>query len=96
MGKRKLTFKEMPATFEYKGHVYHKTEWSGGWRDRETGNETFRYFYGPDDDRMFLWVDCYLKPEEDLFDYDQFEKSEGWFEKLAKESSLYQTVAAGS
>lgn len=71
MKKKARSFKEMPATFEYKGHTYHKTERSEGYESHETGREMFKYFFSPDDDRMFLWVDGYLNPEEDLFNYDQ-------------------------
>ena len=74
MEKKARTYSEMPATYDYKGHTYYLGPdfLSAGWRSLETGNETFRYYFGPDDDRMFLWVDCYLNPEEDFFDYDQF------------------------
>lgn len=74
MKKKARTYNEMPATYNYKGHTYYLGPDfdSTGWRSRETGNEMFQYYYGPNDDRMFLWVDCYLSPTEDLFDYDQF------------------------
>ena len=74
MEKKARTYSEMPATYEYKGHTYHlgRDFDSAGWRSLETGNEMFRYYYGPNDDRMFLWVDCYLNPIEDFFNYDQF------------------------
>lgn len=74
MERRELTFNEMPDTFEYKGHTYYKTFLSDGYRCRATGRDTFKYCYGPADDRIFLWVDGFLEIEEDLFDYDQFLK----------------------